>query len=127
MSTRRTLFAAPLICALGCVNLFGQATSGNIIGTVTDPAGAVVPNVKITITSQNRGAVYNTTTNESGNYSQLQILPGPYTIQFEAAGFQRFVQNNVTSVWTDRRASMPNLSSGRCRRKSKWKLQPLPW
>src|SRR5689334_7500901 len=95
MFMSRTLSAAVAIWILGCVNLFGQATSGNIIGTVTDPANAAVPNVKITITSQTRGVVYNTTTNESGNYSQLQILSGPYTVEFTAPGFQRFVQNDV--------------------------------
>jgi hypothetical protein len=78
-----------------CLAVYGQATSGNIIGTVTDPAGGVIPSVKITITSQNRGVVYNTTTNESGNYSQLYLLPGPYTIEFEASGFERLQQKDV--------------------------------
>jgi hypothetical protein len=82
------------VCA--CLAVYAQATSGNIIGTVTDPAGAVVPGVKITITSQDRGAAYSTTTNESGNYSQLHIPPGPYTIEFTAAGFERYQEKNVT-------------------------------
>ena len=87
MFQRRTVISVLLEVVVGCLNLFAQATSGNIIGTVTDPAGAIVPNVKITITSQNRGVVYNTTTNESGNYSQLQIQPGPYSIEVTAPGF----------------------------------------
>src|SRR5690242_17725500 len=85
-----TLLAA---CACSCVR--GQATSGNIIGTVTDPAGAVIQNVNSTITSQERGAVYNATANESGNYSVVQILPGLYTMEFETPGFQRLVQKDV--------------------------------
>src|SRR5450755_4760745 len=80
------IFRAVLLAACASLAVYGQATSGNIIGTVTDPAGAVVPGVKITITSQDRGVVYNTTTNESGNYSQLHVLPGPYTMEFVAAG-----------------------------------------
>ena len=96
MLLRRKVLLASLVCATACVHLYGQATSGNIIGTVTDPAGAVIANVKITITSQDRGAVYNTTTNDSGNYSQLHVLPGPYTIAFQAAGFDRSVQRDVT-------------------------------
>ncbi len=82
-----------MVCA--CLAVYGQATSGNIIGTVTDPAGAVVSGVKITITSQDRGAVYTTTTNESGNYSQLHLLPGPYTVEFQAAGFERSLEKDV--------------------------------
>ena len=49
--TARALLAAALIlCALtGVPAAFGQATDGNLVGTVTDPAGAVVPaaNVKV--------------------------------------------------------------------------------
>ena len=87
---------AALLAGCACLAVYGQATSGNIFGTVTDPAGASVQGVKITITSQDRGAVYNTTTNESGNYSQLHVLPGPYNIEFQAAGFERFLQKDVT-------------------------------
>jgi hypothetical protein len=101
---KRTRFAALLgACACSCV--CGQATSGNIIGTVTDPAGAVIPNVSITITSQERGAVYNATANESGNYSVVQILPGLYTMEFEGPGFQRLAQKDV-SVGIDRSTRM---------------------
>ena len=101
VSALQRLFVTVLAVACACLGLYGQATSGNIIGTVTDPAGAVIPNVKITITSQERGTAYNATTNESGNYSQIHILPGLYTLEFEAAGFQRFVQKDV-AVGLDR-------------------------
>jgi hypothetical protein len=93
---KRSLACAALVGVCACLAVYAQATSGNIIGTVTDPAGAVVPGVKITITSQDRGAAYSTTTNESGNYSQLHIPPGPYTIEFTAAGFERYQEKNVT-------------------------------
>src|SRR5436190_4091818 len=96
----RTHFAT-FMAACACSCLYGQATSGNIIGTVTDPAGAVIPDVSITITSQQRGAVYNATANESGNYSVVQILPGLYTMEFKAPGFQRLAQKDL-SVSVDR-------------------------
>lgn len=83
------------ILLTSCASLYGQATSGNLIGTVTDPGGAVIPDVKIKITSQDRGTVYNTTSNESGNYSQVHILPGLYTLEFSASGFQRFTVKDV--------------------------------
>ena len=83
------------LAACACAYIYGQATSGNIIGTVTDPAGAVIPNVSITITSQERGTVYTAIANESGNYSVVQILPGLYTIEFKAPGFQRLAQKDV--------------------------------
>ena len=94
-SHKSLLVLAIFVGACGCTALYGQATSGNIIGTVTDPAGAIVPGVNITITSQDQGTVYNTTTNESGNYSAVHILPGLYTIEFKASGFQRVIQKDV--------------------------------
>lgn len=95
MSTSHRLFGTILLAVCADVSLYGQATSGNLIGTVTDPAGAIIPAVNITITSQDRGTVYTTTSNESGYYSQVHILPGLYTIEFKVTGFQRFVQKDV--------------------------------
>ena len=40
--------------------VYGQATSGSVIGSVTDPAGAAIPAAKVTITSQERGTIYST-------------------------------------------------------------------
>lgn len=81
--------------------LHGQATFGNIIGTITDPAGAVIRGAKVTITSIERGTVQATTTNDSGNYIQTHLDPGTYTVQVEAAGFQR-LQFEEVSVGIDR-------------------------
>src|SRR5947208_769670 len=50
--------------------IFGQAVYGSISGNLTDPAGAAVPQAKITITDVGKGVTYNTASNESGNYSQ---------------------------------------------------------
>ncbi|PYV40175.1 MAG: hypothetical protein DMG09_07390 [Acidobacteria bacterium] len=75
--------------------LRGQATFGNLIGTVTDPAGAVVVGTKITITSAERGTVQSTTSNDSGNYIQTHLDPGKYTVEFEMQGFQRLVRKEV--------------------------------
>jgi hypothetical protein len=99
------LAKAMFLAACACACAYGQATSGNIIGTVTDPAGAIIPNVTITATSQERGTVYNATTNDSGNYSVVEILPGHYTVEFKAPGFQRVVQRDV-SVGLDRSTRM---------------------
>src|SRR5882724_9638098 len=92
-----------LISFLFCAKsqLRGQATFGNIIGTVTDPAGAVITGAKVIITSEDKGTVYNTAGNESGNFSQTHLIPGSYTVEFEAPGFQRFIQKGVV-VGVDR-------------------------
>ena len=75
--------------------LLSQATFGNIIGTVTDPGGAVIVGAKVTITSVERGTVISTTSNESGNYIQTHLGSGKYNVEFETAGFQRLVKEGV--------------------------------
>jgi Carboxypeptidase regulatory-like domain/TonB dependent receptor len=75
---------------------FGQAVSGNVIGTVTDPSGAAVSGAQITIDNVGTGVSTQVTTNESGNYTAPNLPAGNYTISITAAGFQKFVQQNVT-------------------------------
>jgi len=77
------------------VTSFGQAVYGSIVGTVTDPSNAAVPNAKVTIRDVGKGVAYTTTTNETGNYSQTHLIVGVYEVQIEATGFQTFVQQNV--------------------------------
>src|SRR5437763_10684161 len=73
----------------------GQANFGSIIGTVSDPAGAVIANATVTITSIERGGVTTTTTNESGNYNQTHLDIGTYKVEFKAAGFAPQVIQDV--------------------------------
>src|SRR5947209_118885 len=73
-----------------------QAVYGSIVGTVTDASGAAVPSAKITILDVGKGVTFNTTSNESGNYSQGHLIVGVYEIRVEAPGFQTTVQKNAT-------------------------------
>jgi Carboxypeptidase regulatory-like domain/TonB dependent receptor len=74
---------------------FGQAVSGNIIGTVTDPSGSAVAGAEIDIANIGTGVSTKTSTNESGNYTAANLLPGSYTVTVTKPGFQKFVQQNV--------------------------------
>ena len=73
-----------------------QAVYGSILGTVTDAQGAVVSGAKITVTSVGKGTTVTGTTNESGNYSVLHLLPDSYDVRFEATGFKALEQKGVT-------------------------------
>jgi hypothetical protein len=66
-----------------------QQVFGSIYGTVTDASGAVVGNARITITDREKGTKFEVTTNESGNYTKGQLIPGTYQVQIEAPGFAR--------------------------------------
>ncbi|HUA16574.1 MAG TPA: TonB-dependent receptor [Verrucomicrobiae bacterium] len=88
---RRSLWAAVAALSLVCmayVPAFGQAVYGSILGTVTDPSGAAVPNAKVTVTSQTKNTSQETTTNESGNYSVTHLIPDVYTVRVEGTGFK---------------------------------------
>ncbi len=85
-----------LFAAFNPLDSFGQAVSGNIIGTITDPSGAAVSGAQITVTNIGTNASYQTTTNDSGNYTEANLAPGSYTVTITAPGFQKFTQQNVT-------------------------------
>lgn len=73
-----------------------QALNGQIEGTVSDPAGAVVPNASITATNVETGTARAVTSDESGIY-RIPLLPlGAYRLVVEAANFKRLVREGVT-------------------------------
>jgi hypothetical protein len=99
---RRKAAAAIALLAL-CLLLpsttaFGQAVYGNIVGTVTDPNGAAVPNAKVTITDTGRNVSFTATTNESGVFNQRFLIAGQYQVRVEAAGFRTHLQEASVSV-----------------------------
>src|SRR5688572_11738493 len=76
--------------------LFGQATTlGSIVGTVTDPSGAAVPNARVRSVNTQTGVARETQTGESGNFSVLSLIPGVYSVEVSAPNFQRQVQENL--------------------------------
>jgi hypothetical protein len=88
--------ALPLLAALAialllpCQRLVAQSTvsTGSIQGTITDPSGAAVPGVKVTITSLSTGAAREFTTNSTGFYNSGSLPPGNYKVRAEIKGFR---------------------------------------
>jgi hypothetical protein len=68
----------------------GQAVFGSVIGSVTDAQGAGVVGAKVTVTSTTKGTVFETVTNESGNFSVTHLLPDTYQVHVESAGFKAY-------------------------------------
>jgi len=87
MHLKRTLALAIAILAIYCGIAMCQTITGNIGGRVTDPAGAVVPGVRVTATNTATNVTSSTATDKDGIYS-IRFLPvGQYTVRFEATGF----------------------------------------
>ncbi len=88
---KRWISALAAICILGLAvpnQSQAQAVYGSIIGTVTDPQGAVVANAKVTVTDERKGTSDSVTTNDSGNYSATHLIPDIYSIKVEFQGFK---------------------------------------
>src|SRR5262249_31086527 len=73
-----------------------QATFGSIVGTVTDPAGAVVPNATIQVTNQETGLLKSVVSDSFGNYEVTHLNPGLYSVTTQAPGFRKFEHRDVT-------------------------------
>src|SRR3974377_1630849 len=83
-----SLIAAWLIWA-GVTPLSAQSSgTGALTGTLTDPSGAVVPNVSVTLTNNDTGHVRTVMTGTDGTYRFALIPPGSYKVRFAAAGFK---------------------------------------
>ena len=75
---------------------FGQETTGEIQGTVKDPAGAVVPNVPVTVSGIDVGFNRTLQTDSDGFFRIRQVPPGIYKVATGAAsGFVEQVKENV--------------------------------
>src|ERR1019366_3880356 len=75
--------------------VWAQVSRGMITGIVTDPTGAAVPGVAITITSIGTGVANKVKTNESGMYTVPLLEEATYQLSAEKAGFKRYEQPGI--------------------------------
>ena len=78
---QRSRSVSLFVLLLGLVpsTLFSQSFQASVSGIVTDPTGAVVPNVKVTVTDTERGVSFSTIGNQDGVYSINNLTPSTYT------------------------------------------------
>jgi carboxypeptidase family protein len=87
------------VLAMSCVSTqtYAQtANSGFVLGTVTDPAGGVVPNAKAQLTNTATNETKETVTNASGQFTFPGVAPGAYKVTVTKGGFATFVVANLT-------------------------------
>src|SRR5690348_4228942 len=82
------LIVAGLLMACSPVSYAQTAGTGALTGTVTDPSGAVIPNVTVTAISVDTGQARTATTGTDGTYKISLLPPGNYRVAFEASGFK---------------------------------------
>jgi hypothetical protein len=89
---------------LAAVSLSAQTFRGTILGTATDPTGAVLPGAKVTVKNAATGLERTTETSADGSYSLPELPTGTYTVTVTLTGFQTSVTTGVTvDVSTERR------------------------
>src|SRR5215468_2284894 len=89
----RYVGAAFLFCALMVNTAFSQ--NAQLGGSVSDPAGALIPGVTITATNTGTGVTTTTVTNDSGSYTFPSLQPGVYRVSAELPGFQTSTVTNL--------------------------------
>lgn len=83
-----------MLLAFSNACVFGQAV-GSISGTVKDSSGAVVPSVKLALTSTATNAQVHTAANPQGEFQFLQLPPATYSLTAEAPGFKKISASSV--------------------------------
>ncbi len=89
--TKVRLLAGIVLFSMAC---FAQER-GTITGTLTDPTGAVVPGVRISIRNLANNGAYQSATTSAGEYTAPNLPAGKYEMVFEANGLKRLVQTDV--------------------------------
>jgi len=74
---------------------FGQGYFGTVSGVLADPTGAVIPGAKVTLTDQDKGYAFKTTSDGTGRYLYRSIPPGLYSVTVEMTGFEKMVRTGV--------------------------------
>lgn len=85
-----------LLCSLLCVTTaFGQIGTSTVTGRVTDPSGAVIPGVAVTVVQEQTNFKFEARTNEEGLFRVQSLQPGSYSVTFELPGFKRLVRDKL--------------------------------
>jgi len=83
---------------LGGLPLGAQQNVSRLVGTVSDPSGAVVPGAKVTGTNQATGLKVEMLTNSSGAYVFPDLPIGKYDLNVSFSGFQSYDQTNIVLI-----------------------------
>src|SRR4051812_27481145 len=83
------------VLLLFAATLWSQRTTADVVGTVTDASGAVLPNVKVTIHNLDTGADFAAESDKSGECAISQLPVGRYSMKAISAGFKTWTVPRV--------------------------------
>ena len=87
----------PLVAlvSLSALPAFGQGGLGAMRGTITDKTGASVPGAKVASVHVETNTKTEVVSDTTGAYTVLQLRPGTYEVQVEAAGFKKMSRQGI--------------------------------
>src|SRR5215470_5318122 len=95
-SSKIAIVGVSLALLLSAIPAAAQtANTALVLGTVTDPGGAVVPDAKAQLTNTETNEVKETTTNSAGQFTFPGVVPGKYKVTISKSGFATFVETNL--------------------------------
>src|SRR5262249_7877743 len=94
----RFVTAIVALIALGTCLSFAQTSTANILGTVRDSSGALIPGVSITVKHTELGLTRNVVSNERGAYDVRWLPVGAYEITTTMPGFKQAVRSGINLV-----------------------------
>src|SRR5262249_15335047 len=78
----------------------GQGGNGTITGTVTDPAGAVVPAATVEARNTETGVIFRGESTNTGNYTISGLPIGSYVVTVQVQGFKTYTHTNLAIAAT---------------------------
>jgi hypothetical protein len=95
------IISAVLVATVGAASLSklcaqSRSTTAALSGTVTDPAGAVVPKATVKIVGPENGITREFVTDASGQFSFALLPPATYNLTISAKGFNTVKQEAIT-------------------------------
>jgi hypothetical protein len=113
MVRKMSRFAAFVFLLAFCGRVvLAQGIFATLDGVVTDPTGAVVPNVKIVLTDTLSGSARDTTTDGAGFYNFVSVPVGTYNLAVSAGGFKDYRASNISLGGGEHRSVNVALSVG---------------
>src|SRR5882757_888670 len=101
LSSTWKLFLILILSAAFCATGNAQLSTATMFGTISDPAGGVIPKASVKITQTDTGFVRTVVTNDSGSY-RADFLPiGPYRVTVMATGFRNLDREGITLTVTE--------------------------
>ena len=89
-----------LVAAIPAIH--AQTTTGDILGTVVDNTGAVVPDATVTIVSLETHETHTLKSSSSGDFVANLLNPGHYSVNVTASGFKVFSVPSINLSAGDR-------------------------